>query len=721
MFTNVPDVPERDIREQAENFVYSTLQVKSEVDLILDGQPHRIALDGDKGSETSGEYRFYTDGCPAGYVRDYRNDVYQNWRFDFKVFKDSQPQIYQQSQTREFKAHAAAIQRERSNNEAKEKAARAIELKKEFDAAHQAKDEHEYLQRKHVRNDGTLKVNHAGELLIGLQDTDGKFKTYQRIFPGGNKKLAYGGDKAGAFHVVGGGSLKPGEKIIIAEGYATAASIHEYIGNAARVVMAVDCGNLLNVAQAIKSKLRPKCLLIAADDDSRKHEDGKNPGLEAAIKCVKAGAADGYVLPPFGPFDEDDDTDFNDFATLHEDEIADVFSKALERYTPRPWIISANELMDNFQPTEWLIEDWIPENSQILLFGASGTGKSFVTLDMAASIACSDISEWHGLNIEHGDVLYLCGEGHNGLTKRLKGWAQAHGVENSKINLYITQSPKIISDSSITDQIISEIEALNLQNIKLIIVDTLSRHFGGDENNASDATNFLNQLSEIQREFDCSVLITHHTGVSNEAKNRGRGSSAFKGAVDMELQVESSGSGEDFYITLSQTKSKDDELKEALTFKRNSVALDGVFDKRGKQIFTAVLDRTDAPTSKAASAKLHITPAIKRALETYAEAADTAGTFTEGGEKFYGVHAEHWREALYKRSSSDNDSTKRNDFNRVRKTLIETLGILISESGGGNENGDIYRPAASFKEYIEAVGLTSKMEQVRLTSRGDVI
>ena len=174
-------------------------------------------------------------------------------------------------------------------------------------------------------------------------------------------------------------------------------------------------------------------------------------------------------------------------------------------------------------------------------------------------------------------------------------------------------------------------------------------------------------------------------------------------------------------MTLSQTKNKDDEIKEALTFKRLSVPLDGVFNKRGKQIFTAVLERMDAPTVKSASAQLKITATIKRALETYAEAADTAGTFTEGGEKFYGVRAEHWRKALYKRSSSDNENTKRGDFRRALKALIDNLGILNTEDGGGNENGDIYRPAAGFKEYIAAAGLTSKMEQVRLTSKGEII
>ena len=101
---------------------------------------------------------------------------------------------------------------------------------------------------------------------------------------------------------------------------------------------------------------------------------------------------------------------------------------------------------------------------------------------MAASIACSDISEWHGLNIEHGEVLYLCGEGYNGLTKRFMGWAQYHEVDRNKMRLHVTRRPKYLNDDAVTEWIISEIKELATKDLKLIIVDTLSRHFGGNEN-----------------------------------------------------------------------------------------------------------------------------------------------------------------------------------------------------------------------------------------------
>ena len=627
------------------------------------------------------------------------------------------------------------------------------DLKREFDAAQPATNAHPYLQRKHVRTDTTLKVNHAGELLISLQDVDGNFRGYQRIAAEPTKKTdkdtgrevekwlkfqAKGTVQTGAFHIIGGGELQQGDTVVLAEGYATAFSVWECIRDKARIVFALNCGNLFEVARAIHNKYDIKPF-IAADIDKS--------GRDAAAKC-REDICSGHVLPPFDKFHQLGFNDWNDyfdeykladtqralidglskpeFLPVDEEELAASAASEVEEIKQesiaRPWIMSARDLITNFQPTEWLIEDWIPENSQILLFGASGAGKSFVTLDMAASIACSDITEWHGLNIEHGDVLYLCGEGHNGLTKRLIGWAQARGVNLDNINLYITQQPKLITDSKVTDWIINEVKALNLQNLKLIIIDTLSRHFGEDENNASAATNFLNQILAIQAEFNCAALITHHTGVADDAKNRGRGSSAFKGAVDMELQIKSEGSGADFYVTLSQTKNKDDELKEALTFKRVSIALTDVPEIRsGKQLFTAVLERVDAQAVQVAAKKPEgYTAKIEVVLKAYVAAAQAEPVFNNGGETFYGVRKEIWREELYKRSTSDNADTKRRGFNRTLNDLGK-LEVLFADDDDGNKKGNIYYPAANFKEFIEAAGLTSKVEQIALTSRGEVI
>ena len=212
-----------------------------------------------------------------------------------------------------------------------------------------------------------------------------------------------------------------------------------------------------------------------------------------------------------------------------------------------------------------------------------------------------------------------------------------------------------------------------------------------------------------------------------EAQGRARGSSAFKGAVDIELEVKSEGEKDNFYITLSQSKNKDDELQEDLRFKRVGVALDGVFERSGKQVWTAVLERQAAqeaaPLVIKKAADLKITARQKLALETYIKAAQYAGLFVKYAMTFYGVRLEDWRTEFYKRSSAEEVEAKRQAFHRARCSLIEKLGILSVENGGESKKGDICKPVNydKFMDYIEAAELTSEYYQVEPTSKSEMI
>jgi len=68
-------------------------------------------------------------------------------------------------------------------------------------------------------------------------------------------------------------------------------------------------------------------------------------------------------------------------------------------------------------PPEWIIKDILPTESLSVLFGESGTGKSFLALDLCLSIARG--SEWHGHHVDRaGAVIYICGEGASGVKRR---------------------------------------------------------------------------------------------------------------------------------------------------------------------------------------------------------------------------------------------------------------------------------------------------------------
>src|ERR1700730_9395609 len=98
----------------------------------------------------------------------------------------------------------------------------------------------------------------------------------------------------------GGGSYligEPRDKIAVAEGYATAATIHEITG--LPVVAAFSAGNLMPVARAIRAKYPAAKIVFAADDDFKtEREKGCNPRIRDARAAAKEIVA-GVAIPPF--------------------------------------------------------------------------------------------------------------------------------------------------------------------------------------------------------------------------------------------------------------------------------------------------------------------------------------------------------------------------------------------------------------------------------------
>ena len=102
--------------------------------------------------------------------------------------------------------------------------------------------------------------------------------------------------------------------------------------------------------------------------------------------------------------------------------------------------VMAGEDFDSFcNPLEgdsFIIEDWIPTRSIIMMFAPSGSGKGFVAVDIAHAIASEEINEWHGEKVnKHGAVIYMAGEGQNGLRKRCAGFIEYKGISQEKTKL----------------------------------------------------------------------------------------------------------------------------------------------------------------------------------------------------------------------------------------------------------------------------------------------
>lgn len=206
--------------------------------------------------------------------------------------------------------------------------AKASELASAIRNAAEPATEHPYLARKQVKahglcvgvwdivNQETGEVRRVSDqaLLVPIQDRTGRLWSLQAIMPNGSKLYLAGGAKAGRFFPIGKPQELNGRKVwVLAEGFATAASIHEATGHA--VLMCFDSSNLLPVAAAIRERQPDAIILLAADDDrftARKDGTPYNPGVDAATKAAQE-VGGLLAVPQFDSLDGEP-TDWNDLA-----------------------------------------------------------------------------------------------------------------------------------------------------------------------------------------------------------------------------------------------------------------------------------------------------------------------------------------------------------------------------------------------------------------------
>jgi len=233
---------------------------------------------------------------------------------------------------------------------------------------------------------------------------------------------------------------------------------------------------------------------------------------------------------------------------------------------PKTRLIHVSELQTR-QP-EYTVAELIEKDTVGDLFGEYGTFKTFVALDLALCVGTG--RDFHGHTVQPGIAVYVCGEGHNGIARRVTGWAQHHDQDIAQSHVFLTTCAVPLLGRSDAELLRDEITAVSDQRgepVQLIILDTLARNFGGDENSTADMTAFLDSVNtNLRAPFGASVLLVHHTG--HTEKSRGRGAYALSAGVDFEYRAEMP---EDDVLQLTCTKMKDAPRPEPLAFSAEPV------------------------------------------------------------------------------------------------------------------------------------------------------
>lgn len=250
---------------------------------------------------------------------------------------------------------------------------------------------------------------------------------------------------------------------------------------------------------------------------------------------------------------------------------------------PVPFVEGA-QFAAGFQDTEWLIEDVLPRAQVAVIYGASGSGKTFFALDLSCTIQRG--LPWRDKHVDQADVFYIAAEAGAGLRKRIAAYIQQKG--GGPMPWFVDYQPNLATLESV--HAVSESVRQRSSNAGVIFVDTLALSHDGDENSSKDMSIVLRHCKMLADNTGAMVVLIHHTGKDD---SRGmRGSSATYAAADCVLEV----SAEEKNHTVFVDKLKDGERGASYGFTLPSVEV-GV-TPRGKIITSCYVHECDAVPKK---------------------------------------------------------------------------------------------------------------------------
>ena len=503
--------------------------------LVLDGQLHRYRVHGDKNSETSGAYCIHTDNWPAGWFMDWHSGEAITWKFngEGRFSRDFFDSKEYKEMCRISDEHQKKLKAER---EAAQKAA-ILKAREEWDKSVPIdSNDFPYLKNKNVGAHGCrvrLDFNaimyggdKEGQLVIPLRNIKGEIQTLQFIDANGNKRFLANAPVKGAFFSIGLDdkflALHPEAPILIAEGFATAATVFECTGYP--TVAAMNAGNLYPVSEAIRDRYPDRKIIIMADFDA--HKDGTNTGMEKAQTAKDKLGLQGVICPPFSKEDARVASDWNDYEGLYgSTETAQAISKLIrwtmlpvkvKEITKKVGVVNVQDLRTKkFNPVNWAIDGFMPSGLTIL-GGGPKVGKSMLALHLGLGVA-SGGCVLGKINVEAGDVLYLALEDtERRLQERILGSGIPDDVDLSRMDI-VTSIPR--QDEGGMDFLRYWLG--EHPGAKLVIVDTLQRFRRQTKSNRNvyaEDYECMTELKKLADEFNVAVLVTHHLKKMSKAE-----------------------------------------------------------------------------------------------------------------------------------------------------------------------------------------------------------
>lgn len=222
-------------------------------------------------------------------------------------------------------------------------------------------------------------------------------------------------------------------------------------------------------------------------------------------------------------------------------------------------LIPAGTLLSTQPPArEWVIQGFLPSKIVSAVIAAGGTGKSFLAMHIAISVASGTSLLGKFAVKAPRKVVFISGEDDaTELQRRLHKAAKGLSAEariNINENLHfidLADSVELfteknvkgeVSETEVPSRLCEQIQSIIGDQIGLVIIDPIARFRGGEENLAVDTTRFVQSLQTIRDRLNTCVLTLHHVNkIAGQAgsQNNSRGSSAFIDGVRLVYQLNS--------------------------------------------------------------------------------------------------------------------------------------------------------------------------------------
>lgn len=355
----------------------------------------------------------------------------------------------------------------------------------------------------------------AGWLAIPACSLDGTMRTLQLVPPPGTgtKLNLPGGTFGDGMYVVG--DLSQSGRAFVVEGIATAWACWRATGCAS--VATFGAGRMATVARALRNAKAALPLVVVADR-----------GQEANAERVALDVRGSWVAMPS---DKPNNYDANDYASEYGNEgLSDLLDHAK---TPamRYRLLTADAVA-KAPPLEWLVRGVLPATGLACIFGASGSGKSFLALDLCAAVA--DGARWFDCRVMAAPVVYCALEGEAGFAQRVRAWKLNRDRAMPDKLQFVLQPFGLLTGDDVT-ALADAVQASGCAG-GLLVVDTLNRAASGaDENSSSDMGHIIDAAKALQTRCGGLVLLVHHSG--KDASRGLRGHSSLIAALDASIEV----------------------------------------------------------------------------------------------------------------------------------------------------------------------------------------